>query len=76
MPSLRPVRLRLSDPELLADLRQHFSRSGFAVGEESGALIVAPADTPSAKQGQAEIEVHLRVWKTMNPDVEVTVEAE
>jgi hypothetical protein len=76
MRRLRPVRLRPFEPDLLADLRQHFARSGFIVVEEGGALVVGPADAGSADQARGEIEAHLRVWQMMHPDVRVVVESD
>ncbi len=76
MRDLRPVRLRPFEPDLLADLRQHFARSGFTVVEEAGALVVGRADPASAEQVPSEIEAHLRVWQMMHPDVQVAVESD
>ena len=69
------MRLRPSEPDLLADLRQHFARSGFSVAEEDGALVVRRAEGPSVDQ-EDEIEVHLRVWQAMHPDVQVAIKSD
>ncbi len=69
-----PMRLRPSKPELLADLRQHFARFGFSVAEERGGLVVRRAEGPSVDQ-EDEIEVHLRVWQAMHPDVQVAIKS-
>ena len=69
------MRLRPSEPDLLADLRQHFARSGFSVAEEGGALIVGRGERPGVEQ-EDEIEVHLRVWQAMHPDVQVAIKSD
>jgi hypothetical protein len=65
--------LRLSNPALLPDLRQHFARSGFSVADEGESLLVGRADAPSAEQERREVEMHLRVWQMMHPDAQVEV---
>ena len=69
------MRLRPSEPELLADLRQHFARSGFSVAEEGGALVVGRAERPGVEQ-EDKIEAHLRVWQAMHPDVQVAIKSD
>ena len=67
------MRLRIGDPTLLDDLCAHFERSGFAVERTGGDadLDVRRLDAPSAEQEALEIEVHLKVWRIMQPSPRV-----
>jgi hypothetical protein len=66
------MRLRTGDPALLDDLRARFERSGFVVGTTSDAdLDGRRPDAPSPEQEAREIEVHLKVWRIMQPDAHV-----
>jgi hypothetical protein len=66
------MRLRTGDPTILDALRAHFERSGFAVEKTGDAdLDVRRPDAPSPEQEAREIEVHLKVWRIMQPDVQV-----
>ena len=66
------MRLRAGNPTLLDDLRAHFERSGFAVEKTGDAdLDVRRPDAPSPEQEALEIEVHLKVWRLMQPGAEV-----
>jgi hypothetical protein len=63
------MRIRLTNPALVPELRQHFERSGFItnrLGDE--AIDVWRPDAPSKEQSQREVEVHLAVWRTRHPD--------
>lgn len=63
---VRPLRIRLSDPRLPPNLRQHFVRSDFSVLEEDDVLIVARSEALTQEQERREIELHLRVWRAMH----------
>jgi hypothetical protein len=66
------MRLRICDPTLLDDVRAHFERSGFAVESTGDAdLDVRRPDAPSPEQEAREIEVHLKVWRIMQPSIPV-----
>lgn len=66
------MRLRIGDPTLLEDLRAHFERSGFAVESTGDAdLDIRRHDAPSAEQEAREIEIHLAVWRVMQPSLAV-----
>jgi hypothetical protein len=66
------MRLRTGDPTLLDDLRAHFERSGFAVESTGdGDLDVRRPDAPSVEQEAREIELHLMVWRAMQPSIQV-----
>lgn len=69
------MRIRLDEPELLGDLRAHFERAGFSV-ERAGedALEVGRPDAPSVEQARREVELHLRVWRTMRPEAGAELE--
>lgn len=63
------MRIRLTDPFLIPELRQHFERSGFItnrLGEDT--IEVWRPDAPNEAQGQREAELHLSVWRAMHPD--------
>lgn len=65
------MRIRLNDPGLVADLRQHFERSGF-VTNQTGDETIEPRrpDAPDSAQAHREIELHLAVWQAMHPEAE------
>ena len=66
------MRIRTGNPTLLADLRAHFERSGFAVESTGDAdLDIRLHDAPSAEQEAREIELHLKVWRVMQPSLPV-----
>ena len=64
------MRVRLSDPALIPDLRQHFERSGFVTTrvDESTVEVWQPGAPAGTTRGQ--IELHLGLWRAMHPDVE------
>lgn len=60
------MRLRLSDPKLVPNLRQHFERSGFVTNRVSEDTIEAwRPDARNPEQERREIERHLTVWHVM-----------
>ena len=66
------MRLRTGDPNLLDDLRAHFERSGFAVENTGDSdLDIRRHDAPSVAQEAREIELHLKVWRVMQPSLPV-----
>jgi hypothetical protein len=66
------MRIRLSDPALTLDLCQHFLRAGFTVEELTVTDIeVHRCDAPDDEQAGREVELHLRVWRAMNPAAHV-----
>jgi len=66
------MELQLSDPALLADLRQHFERSGFVTNRVSEDTIEAwRPDAPSPEQECREIEAHLAVWRAMHGEATI-----
>ena len=65
---LRPVHIRLCDPSLLSELRQHFERSGFDVEDVNDDLDVYRATASSDELSTREVLLHLRVWLAMHPD--------
>ena len=61
--------IRLGNPRLLAELREHFARSGFAVQTAGAAeLTVFLPDAPDAEQGRREVGAHLLVWGVLHPE--------
>ena len=66
------MRLRLSDPALVPDLRRHFERSGFVTNRVSEDTIeVWRPDVPGREQERREIELHLTVWRAMHTEVAI-----
>jgi hypothetical protein len=65
------MRIRLNDPGLVPDLRQHFERSGFVssrIGHDT--IEAGRPDAPNKGQASREIEAHLAVWRAMHPEAE------
>lgn len=62
------MRVRLRDPSLLDELRQHFERANFTV-EQIGADAVDVLPSPGAEPDGAETDARLllMVWRTMHP---------
>jgi hypothetical protein len=61
--------IRVSDPELAGDLREHFRRSGFTAKPKGGGMLeVARPDAPEEAQERREVEIHLRVWLASHPE--------
>ena len=67
------MRLRLFDPAAIPELRHHFVRSGFTVADDGERLVIRGPDARNAEQERREIELHLQVWQTMHPDVQVEI---
>lgn len=61
------MRLRLRNPELIPELRQHFERSGFVTNRLDAETIEAwrPGAT-NQKQERHAITHHLAVWHLMH----------
>jgi hypothetical protein len=56
------------DATLLDDLCRHFDRSGFTVRRlPRGGAEVSMPDAPTAAQSAREVQLHLAVWRVMNP---------
>jgi hypothetical protein len=62
------VRLTFHDPSLLAELTQHFERSGFRVKRAGDVIDVKRPDAADEEQEKREVLLHLRVWTVMHPD--------
>jgi hypothetical protein len=67
------MHIRLLDPAALPELRQHFARSGFSVAGNSDNLVIGRPGAADAAKELREIELHLQVWRTMHPGVEVEI---
>lgn len=66
------MRLKLTDPALVPDLRQHFERSGFVTNRVTDdAVDVWRPDALSPEQERREIEAHLAVWRAMHTETAV-----
>ncbi|HEX5470026.1 MAG TPA: hypothetical protein VFW80_13380 [Gaiellaceae bacterium] len=62
--------IRLSDPTLVDDLCESFRRAGFSARSAGGSMAeVERPDAPERDQERREVELHLRVWLAMHPDV-------
>ena len=61
--------IRIENHRLLAELREHFVRSGFSVqAAGAAALAVSLPDAPDAEQGRREVGAHLLVWGVLHPE--------
>jgi hypothetical protein len=67
------MHLRLLDPAALPELRQHFARSGFSVAGNSERLVITRPGAAGTENEQRELELHLQVWQTMHPEVQVEI---
>lgn len=66
--------LRLSDHALVADLCDHYRRSGFTAEAVGGGVVdVTRLDAPNPEQGDREVLMHLRVWNVIHPDAAAEV---
>jgi hypothetical protein len=61
------MRIRLRDPSLLDDLRQHFTRAGFVVEEGGDSVNVLPPTGSDPERGNEDARVLLMVWRAMHP---------
>ena len=62
--------IRLSDALLINDLCADFQRAGFTAGWAGGSMIeVNRPDRPDEAQERRDIELHLRVWRAVHPEV-------
>ncbi|HEY7003815.1 MAG TPA: hypothetical protein VH281_06000 [Gaiellaceae bacterium] len=72
--SVAAMLIRVSDPGLAEDLREHFRRSGFSADRRGvDALDISRPDAPEPGQERREIEVHLRVWQATHPGVAAVI---
>jgi hypothetical protein len=71
MGSLRPVRVKLSDPSLVDDLVDFLRRSG-CVAQPAEETIVSVSIPKSLREDAAELELdlYLRVWEATRPEAE------
>ena len=71
MGSLRPLRVKLSDPSLVDDLVDFLRRSG-CVAQPAEEAIVSVSIPGSLREDAAELELdlYLRVWEAMKPEAE------
>jgi hypothetical protein len=64
--------ITLDDRERADDLCAHYTRSGFAVDRVAAQTAeIVRADAPSVEQSRREVELHLLVWRSVNPDANV-----
>jgi hypothetical protein len=70
------VRVRVSEPGLLADLMGSLERAGCHVERfgEDGVEIGSPSPILTLDQARQEIGLYLVLWRARHPDVHVTVE--
>lgn len=68
------MRVRLSDPDLLSDLLDYL-RAAECVAEEIGPdeLNVIVPRAPSDEQAHREVDIYLRAWQAMNPNVRAAI---
>jgi hypothetical protein len=65
------MRIRLIDPGLVPDLRQHFERSGFVTNRIDDAVVeIWRPDISGEAQAVRAVESHLAVWRAMHPEAD------
>lgn len=70
------MRLRLNDPALIPDLRQHFERSGFVTNRVDDDTIEVWQSTVEGEAADREaIDAHLAIWRAVHEGVVVEVDA-
>ena len=68
------MQLRLDDPALISDLRQHFERSGFVTDPVDDATIeVWQSDAGNDEAAREAVEDHLAIWRAVHAGVTVVV---
>jgi hypothetical protein len=66
--------IRLSEPSLVDDLCENFRRAGFAAQSAGGSMAeIFRPDAPEHGQERREVELHLRVWQSMQADAAVEI---
>jgi hypothetical protein len=75
-PRLRPMRIRISDPELIGDLLASLMRANCPVERvgEDGIEIGSPSPLLTPDQARKEISLYLVLWRVKNPTVLVTLD--
>ena len=70
------VRVRVSEPGLLADLMGSLERAGCRVERfgEDGIEVGSPSPILTLDQARQEISLYLVLWRARHPDVRVTIE--
>jgi hypothetical protein len=72
--ALRPMLIRIDDPSLVDELCANFQRAGFTAVPAGECLAkVRRLDSPSPDQERREVELHLRVWRAIHPEVEAAI---
>jgi hypothetical protein len=62
------VRIRISDPALLDDLKDFLESAGCRIrGVGPVTIDVAMPRAPSLEQARREIAIYLKTWQAMNP---------
>jgi hypothetical protein len=66
------MQLRLNDPALIPDLRQHFERSGFVTDRVDAETIDVRQSEPATTEHEREaVGSHLAIWRAVHEDVAV-----
>ncbi len=60
--------IRLTDDSFVDDLCLHFHRSGFTA-QRAGGSMVEVSRTDGLPEGRRDIELHLDVWRAINPGI-------
>jgi hypothetical protein len=67
-----PMRVRLPDPALRADLRDFFHRWGCVTYEVSeGVIDVIVPDAAGERQERRELDLYLETWRAHHPGLEL-----
>jgi hypothetical protein len=66
------MQLRLNDPALIPELRQHFERSGFVTNRVDDETIEVWQSVPRNHDHERHsIETHLSIWRAVHADVPI-----
>jgi hypothetical protein len=67
-----PMRVRLPDPALRADLRDFLQRWGCVTYDvNGGAIVVIVPDAPGERQERRELQLYLETWRAHHPGLEL-----
>jgi hypothetical protein len=71
------MRIHVSDPELVEDLRAYLTRCNCSVERRSATLVEAspPSRDIEPVYLRMELDAYLRVWRAMHPGVEAAIAA-
>jgi hypothetical protein len=71
------MRIHVSDPDLVDDLREYLTRCNCSVERRAATLVEAspPARGVEPEYQRMELDGYLRVWRAMHPGVDAAIAA-